>query len=262
MARLSAPQFVPLSGLFAALIFLIAAQWWLWRTFRRRLNKGFLVATASMLVAVLWVSVSNLQLWQSGFVGFTRAAEPWEQLTAARIDAQEARTDETFALLRRQSVAQSSRSFDATHEKIVDALQATNVVLAQHSGRNSSEATRETERLITSAHVALAKWQDNHTALLSAIDNGQYQEAVVLLTGQEPGDEGDETRAGEVGATAYRQLDADLQELIAISRVSTREYITASLDATRLVSGAVALLSLLAVLCIWIGIRHRIAEYL
>ena len=262
MARLSAPQFVPLSGLFAALIFLIAAQWWLWRTFRRRLNKGFLVATASMLVAVLWVSVSNLQLWQSGFVGFTRAAEPWEQLTAARIDAQEARTDETFALLRRQSVAQSSRSFDSTHEKIVDALQATNVVLAQHSERNSSEATRETERLITSAHVALAKWQDNHTALLSAIDNGQYQEAVVLLTGQEPGDEGDETRAGEVGATAYRQLDADLQELIAISRVSTREYITASLDATRLVSGAVALLSLLAVLCIWIGIRHRIAEYL
>ena len=265
MARLSAPQFIPLSGLFAALIFLVAAQWWLWRTFRRRLNKGFLVATASMLVAVLWVSVSNLQLWQSGFVGFARAAEPWEQLTAARIDAQEARTDETFALLRRQSVAQSSRSFDATHEKIVDALRATNVVLAEYSERHGSAASAETEHLITSAHVSLAEWQDNHAALLQAIDNGQYQEAVVLLTGQEPGDEGEPggaARAGEVGATAYRQLDSDLQDLIAISRGSTREYITASLDATRLVSGAVALLSLLAVLCIWIGIRHRIAEYM
>lgn len=293
MARLSAPQFVPLSGLLAALFFLLVAQWWLWRTFRRRLNRGFLVATASMLVAVLWVSVSNLQLWQSGFVGFARAAEPWEQLTSARIDAQEARTDETFALLRRQSVAQSSRSFDTTHQKIEDALDAAAVALADRTARGVAtglEGTAggaggagaagagagpvDTETLITSARVSLDEWSENHAALLAAIDNGQYQEAVVLLTGQDPGEGGadaegadahavdDNSLAGRVGATAYRKLDADLQQLIAISRGSTREYITASLDATRLVSGAVALLSLLAVLCIWIGIRHRIGEYM
>ena len=102
------------------------------------------------------------------------------------------------------------------------------------------------------------EWSSNHDALLAAIDAGQYQEAVVLLTGKQPGTE----EAGDVGASAYRELDADLQDLITLSRVSTREYITASLDATRLVSGAVALLSLLAVVCIWIGIRRRIGEFL
>lgn len=251
MARLSAPQLVPLSGLFAALFFLLLAQWWLWRTFRRRLNRGFLVATASMVVAILWVVVSNLQLWQAGVVGFARAAEPWEQLTAARIDAQEARTDETFALLRRQSVAQSSRSFDSTHQRVEDALRNARGVEAQ-DGQVAAEET------IASAHESLNEWSSNHDALLAAIDAGQYQEAVVLLTGKQPGTE----EAGDVGASAYRDLDADLQDLITLSRVSTREYITASLDATRLVSGAVALLSLLAVICIWIGIRRRIGEFL
>ena len=266
MARLSAPQLVPLSGLFAALFFLLLAQWWLWRTFRRRLNRGFLVATASMVVAILWVVVSNLQLWQAGVVGFARAAEPWEQLTAARIDAQEARTDETFALLRRQSVAQSSRSFDSTHQRVKDALGAAENALDARDTpalRNARDVEAQdgpvaAEETIASAHESLNEWSSNHDALLAAIDAGQYQEAVVLLTGKQPGTE----EAGDVGASAYRELDADLQDLITLSRVSTREYITASLDATRLVSGAVALLSLLAVICIWIGIRRRIGEFL
>lgn len=54
MERLSRPQWVPLSGLVAALIFLALAQLWLWRVFRRRLNKGFLAATVMMVAAIGW----------------------------------------------------------------------------------------------------------------------------------------------------------------------------------------------------------------
>ena len=52
MVRLNAPQWVPLSGLVAALLLLAGAQWWLWRTFRRRWNKGFVAATAAMVMTM------------------------------------------------------------------------------------------------------------------------------------------------------------------------------------------------------------------
>ncbi|MBX4355290.1 hypothetical protein K4G97_24185, partial [Mycobacterium tuberculosis] len=60
--------------------------------------------------------------WRNGSVGYERAAQPWEELTAARIDALETRTDETFALLRRQSVVHSSRAFDGTYASVSGAL--------------------------------------------------------------------------------------------------------------------------------------------
>ena len=63
------------------------------------------------------------------------------------------------------------------------------------------------------------------------------------------------------GSTAYADLDAQLQKLIDFSRENTREFINASLDATRLVSTAVAGLTLFAVACIWAGIRPRLGEY-
>ena len=44
--------------------------------------------------------------------------------------------------------------------------------------------------------------------------------------------------------------------------IRDRAYIDASLDATRQVSAVVALLSMLAVVCTWLGIRRRLGEYL
>ena len=114
--RLSSPQWVPISGLIAALVLLAAAQWWLWRVFRRRLNRGFVAATLCIVVAIVWAGVSNFQSWQSGVVGFNQAARPWEQLTDARIQAQESRTDETLALLSRRSLTRSAQSFDLTYK--------------------------------------------------------------------------------------------------------------------------------------------------
>ena len=52
---LTRPQWVPLSGFVAAVFFLLAAQWWLWRLTRRRFNRGFLAATVLLSVALAWV---------------------------------------------------------------------------------------------------------------------------------------------------------------------------------------------------------------
>lgn len=240
MRRLSQPQWVPLSGLLAALVLLLAAQWWLWRIFRRRLNRGFLAATLAVVVAIAWVGVSNYQSWRSGSVEYASAAQPWEELTAARIDALETRTDETFALLRRQSVAQSAQGFDDMYGGVRAALQT-----AESYGGADEEVARAREHL--------DGWAAEHRELTTALNSGSYDQAARLL---------DTRDAGPQDASPYRQLDEDLSELITASREATRAYIDDSLDATRAVSAAVALLSVVAVACIWVGIRRRLGEYL
>lgn len=238
MRRLSQPQWVPLSGLLAALGFLVLAQWWLWRVFRRRFNRGFLAGTLAVVVALTWAGVSNYQSWRNGSVGYEQAAQPWEELTAARIDALETRTDETFALLRRQSVVHSSRAFDGTYASVSEALA-------------TAEAYGGEQQLIDDARDALRTWAFDHNELVGALNSGSYDQAAALLAS--------DRAAGEA---PFRQLDAALSELIASSRQDTQTYIDASLDATRRVSAVVALLSVLAVMCTWLGIRRRLGEYL
>ncbi|MEX3504629.1 hypothetical protein [Corynebacterium sp. LK2510] len=240
MARLASPQWFPLSGLVAALGFLLLAQWALWRMFRRRLNKGFLAATVMMILAIGWVGVSNIVAFQSGAVGFERASNPWEELTTARISAQETRTDEIFALLRRQSVDESATSFTGTYGVVQQAFDA-------------AEPTAD-PALVASGRAALEQWARTHGALITTLNEGRFDNAIDLVTVTENG--------SSSSAQAYQRLDAALEELISQSRADMRDYISASLDATRAVSGAVLVLTVLSILSIWVGIRRRLGEYL
>ncbi|AWB84699.1 hypothetical protein [Corynebacterium liangguodongii] len=242
MERLSRPQWVPLSGLVAALVFLVAAQYGLWRVYRRRLNKGFAMATAMMVVAIAWTSAANYTMWESGQRDFERAAMPWEELTDARIDAQETRTNEIFALLRRQSATETNASFAPTHESVTRALEAA-------SGSTDEE-------VVASARDALAQWRRAHAELVRTLGDGQFTHAVDVLTSTDP----DESVPSS--ARAYSQLDNALDNLINQSREDMRAFIEASLDATTAVAGAVLVLTALSVLAIWLGIRQRLGEYL
>ena len=250
--QLTRPQWIPLSGLLAAVLFLVAAQWLLWRMTRRRLNRGFLVATALMLVAVVWVSVSNFGTWQAGTRGFEEASMPWDSLTASRIQAQQARTSETLALVRRQSVEDSNVSFEATTEAVTVALDDF------EQAQSHNPAVPATNRMqITEARTALADWEAAHDRFTGAMNNGDYSEAVRLATTTTlvPG-------TPATSAAAYDRLDGALSRLIADARSSMRAFINDGLAATQLVSTAVLLLSVLSILAVWIGIRPRLQEYL
>ena len=108
--QLTSPQWVPLSGLIAAVIFLILAQWWLWRLTRRRFNRGFLTATGLITLAIVWVVFSNLATWSAGSQGFAEASRPWDMLTSSRIEAQRAYSAETLSLVQRYSLEDLSDS--------------------------------------------------------------------------------------------------------------------------------------------------------
>ena len=81
---------------------------------------------------------------------------PWEELTAARIDALETRTDETFALLRRQSVVHSSRAFDGTYASVSGAL-------------GTVESYGGSQQPIDDARAALNTWAYEHNELVAAL---------------------------------------------------------------------------------------------
>ena len=279
--QLTRPQWVPLSGLVAALMFLGLAQYWLWRISRRRLNRGFAAATVMMVVALLWVSGTNVYTWHLGSRGFTEASTPWDSLTQARIDAQRTRTEEILALVQRRTNYNPSLEFSSTNKHISaalddysnsSALRTAAETSADEGSADKASADATDLSTIDEARTALQEWDEAKAHLLRALDSGNYEQALALATDSTMGAQGsgaDSTGTAGSGtnqtmssAAAFDKLDAALATLIANARDSMRSYLSESLAALNLVAAAVSLLSLLSVLAIWLGIRPRMVEYL
>lgn len=290
--QLTRPQWVPLSGLVAALMFLGLAQYWLWRISRRRFNRGFAAATVMMVVALLWVSGTNVYTWHLGSRGFTEASTPWDSLTQARIDAQRTRTEEILALVQRRTNYNPSLEFSSTNKHISAALDdysnssALRTAAEASADETSVDKASIDETSIDEARTALQEWDEAKAHLLRALDSGNYEQALALATDSTMGvqgsgaagsgaDSADASAAGSgsdtagsgtnqimSSATAFEKVDAALATLIANARDSMRSYLSESLAALNLVASAVSLLSLLSVLAIWLGIRPRMVEYL
>ncbi|ALC06823.1 hypothetical protein CDES_12375 [Corynebacterium deserti GIMN1.010] len=237
------PQWIPLSGLVAALGMLIIGQWWLMRVTRRRINKGFALATILMLTATMWVSAANWATWQAGTRGFEEASGPLNSMTTARIYAQQTRTTETLSLVRRQSIQGSGTGFAATINQIKRALD-------EYETTTNSQSP-EHQAIITDIRNAMANWTAEHEQFTVLLERGDYNGAVNAVLSSDDNDQ-----------TSFDVLDTALAELIADSRSSMRSYIQSGLQATSLVSVTVMILSLAAVLAVWIGIRPRLQEYL
>lgn len=280
--RLTRPQWVPLSGLVAALLFLALAQYWLWRISQRRFNRGFVTATLMMAFALLWVSGTNVYTWHLGSRGFAEASTPWDSLTQARIDAQRTRTEEILALVQRRTNYNPSLEFSSTNSRISAALDdfeqstALNTATGESAPNYESEAAEASS--IEQARDALQEWDEAKAHLLRALDSGNYEKALALATdasvgtgaegleqsAQRPADETATSGTNQTlsSAAAFEKLDTALANLIATARDSMRSYLSESLAALNLVAAAVSLLSVLSVLSIWLGIRPRMVEYL
>ncbi|AWB82678.1 hypothetical protein C3B44_10315 [Corynebacterium yudongzhengii] len=262
--ELTTPQWIPLSGLVAAIMFLVLAQWWLWRTTGRRLNRGFLFATVCIVVATLWVSTSNFMTWQAGFRGFQEASQPWDSLTNSRILAQQAQTRETLTLLRRESSTEARESLDAMSAGVTEALDDMERVIdsAEASrfdwiGTPSMRTPAASAGNVEAARQALDDWDSAHARFEVAIDNGDYDEAAHLATTLEVSEDGEPT-----SAAAAARLDRSLSKLIDDARLAMRTFIADGLNATTAVATVVLVLAFAAVLSVWLGIRARLQEYL
>ena len=233
----SRPLLIPLAGLGITLLGLVLAQLWLARTTRRRLNAGFLAATILLGVVTAWSAAASIVTWQAGVRGHEQAIAPMEALTDARITAQQALSSETLALVRRQSLQNSEQSFDAALKHVDSALE----------DFSHSPLAKDNEGLIDTAHDAAEQWSRVHTRIAEAISTGDFDSAWSATTDRDQ---------------SFEQLDQALASIISDTRSATRSFIERGIVASSLLSLGVLIMTGLAIIAVWVGIRPRLQEYL
>lgn len=239
-SQLMTPLWFPLSGLIAAVIILIIVQIWLAAETHRRINMGFVIATALMIVALLWASGSSAVTWATGWQKVDSTVRPLQELTQARITAQQARTDEALGLVQRDYDQRRQNTFTQRIGQIGSVLE------------NSREDVDNPTR-IDNAREALRLWDSSHASMLYQMNSGNYNEALQISLG-EKGD----AKSSEAN---FVILDDDLQSLITEQRQDLRELLNDVRNSANRVTNFVTFLTIIAAICVIAGTRPRLQEY-
>ncbi|WP_186817528.1 hypothetical protein, partial [Nocardia neocaledoniensis] len=129
------------------------------RRTNRLVNAGVAAAAAAALLAIVWAAGATLTAAQLLDTGDTGAGARVENLAGARILAQQARTDETLALITRGDITAPEASFQTHTVDLEKRLAA--------AGAADSEAAR-----------ALTNWTAGHNAQRTAYEKADYAGAV------------------------------------------------------------------------------------
>lgn len=225
----------------ATLLFGAFANRWLARRTRRRVNIGFVAGGMAVLVMLIWVSTALVISTSDSRSAKETAAESLKTITTLAITAQQARADETLALIRRgdENVRKQSyyQRIDVMQEQLSDYLARDDI------GVDKSD--------LAGAEQLLTRWRAADDRINAYIAVGNYQAATQVALG-----------TGEDDSTpAFDKLDQALSKGIEHSRNQLRTDIA---NARRVLSGATvgaALLSVAAALAVALGIWPRLSEY-
>jgi hypothetical protein len=242
-AQTTASTDIPTLGILvvtATLLFGAYANRWLARKTQRRLNFGFVAGGAAALIMVIWVgTVLTISTTDSRSAKST-AAESLKTVTNLAITAQQARADETLALIRRgdEDLRQQSyyQRIDAMHQQLKEYLGRRDAI--------DNAGLRNADQL-------LWRWQRADERINSYIAVGNYQAATQVALG-----------TGEQDSTpAFDALEQALNKAIDESRRQLRSDI---LSARAVLSGATVgavMLSMVSALAVTVGLWPRISEY-
>ena len=235
--RIPAPVIVTVG---AALLFGALANRWLARRTQRRLNIGFVAGGLAALIMVVWVGTVLAISTTDSRSAKNTAAESLRTITNLAIMAQQARADETLALIRRGDENLRKQSY---YQRI-DAMK---VALNDYLERD--DAIDKTQ--LENAGVLLDRWREADERINSYIAVGNYQAATQVALG-----------TGEEDSTpAFDRLEEALSNAIQESRRQLRSDI---FTARSVLSGATAgtvVLSIVAAVAIGAGLWPRMSEY-
>ena len=224
----------------ATLLFGAFANRWLARRTRRRVNIGFVAGGLAVLIMVIWVGTALTISTADSRSAKGTAAESLKTVTKLAISAQQARADETLALIRRGDEDVRKQSY---YQRIDMMQQQLSDYLARDDAIDKSDL-QEAEQYLT-------RWRQADDRINSYIAVGNYQAATQVALG-----------TGEDDSTpAFDKLDAALSKGIEESRSQLRNDI---LNARRVLSGATvgaAVLSVGAALAVALGLWPRLSEY-
>lgn len=238
--RFTDPPWVVYASLAAVLLALVGTHRYLSRRTRRRFNLGLLAAILVTVIAVLWVLVGSLLSVSSVDTAERQGAQPLQELTSARILAQQARSLETLALARRGDQ-------QALQRQVGDAFTRMEASLDDYRARVGDSDGSVVDR----AHSALAAWRDAHRAAIDMSASGDVAGATSMAVGSAPNG----------AAAAYTALDEALVDGIGTARTAFRDDInTARVVIGFAGTGALVLAAIAAVMTV-LGMTPRIREY-
>lgn len=241
------PLWFPLSGLIAAVAFLLLAQLWLAALTNRRLNLGYLVATVLMVFATLWASASAAMTWVGTDDASNNSASSLSKLTQARIAVQQARTNEALGLVQRDYS-------NDRHQQFVNSVKQIDSNLLDLRGEVANT------RRVDNARESLRGWDNAHAIMVADLRNGDYSQAIQTALGdyrQIPG-----AKSSDYSTVNFKILDEQLQALISDNRTRLQNsLIDGSVVAGR-ITNLVLSLTVLAAVCCFLGTRPRLQEFL
>jgi len=208
----------------------VAGQVWLARRFKRRINMGMLTASIALLAALVGGTIGLQQVTaavgsiQSGSFAAVNAAAD------ARIDASNAKSNESLTLIARGSGASFEAAWKASADSVVSNL-----------GRLGPTAPTDEWTRYMAVHNQIRKLDDG----------GQWEAAVALATGSGP----------ESANTAFNAFDVRLADTL--NQVSEEASAGLAGPQTALVIAAILtlLLGLAAALLGRRGVAARLQEY-
>jgi hypothetical protein len=235
--RIPAPVIIVVTS---TILFGAFAHRWLARRTRRKVNLGLIAAGLAVLIIVVWVGTA-LVISTSGSRSAKReAAESLKTVTSLAITAQQARADETLALIRRGDEDVRKESYyhrvDTMQHQLSDYL----------AGQDSIA-----QGILHDAAQDLGRWRQADDRINSYIAVGNYQAATQVALGTGADD----------STPAFDKLDTALGKAIEQSRTQLRGDV---INARRVLSGATvggASLSVIAALSVALGLWPRLSEY-
>lgn len=216
------------------------AHQWLARLTRRLINPGMLAGGLALALMVLWVGVALAISASLGAGALGGGARSLRTVTQLVIAAQQARADETLALIRRGDENIRQRSYydrlDEMDSKIADYLEDPNAI-----ARPDLEKSQQ----------LLAKWREADDRINAYIAVGNYQAATKVALGR---DEADST-------PAFDGLDAALRNAMKESRIQLRASVLNAERALTFSDTGALILSVGAAVGVGVGLWPRLSEY-
>ncbi len=224
----------------ATILFGLFANRWLSKRTRRRINMGFVAGGLAVLIMVVWVGTALVISTADSRSAKNTAAQSLKTVTTMAITAQQARADETLALVRRGDEDVRKQSYYQRIETIQEQLKA---YLAADNDIDKGD--------LADADDLLRKWRASNDRINAYISVGNYQAAtqVALGTGEDD------------SSPAFSTLDEALSRSIEQSRSQLRTDIV---NARRVLSGTTvgaAALSIIAAFAVTLGLWPRLSEY-
>ncbi|MEC3975451.1 hypothetical protein [Amycolatopsis sp. H20-H5] len=232
----------------ALLAALIVTQVYLTRRTNRLLNVGLVVASVSVVVALLWGTVALVVQGSLVASGQDNGTHQVDVLVRARIAALQARADETLTLVARGDGA----PYEADFKQLAGQLggpDGKGGLLSEAQGLADGQGPAGQ---IDAAIQDASAWFKAHTLVRVNDDRGDYQDAVDLAI--------KENDKGTAAAT-FLSLDRNLLAAINIGRQQFLDDTHDANGALTLLAPGLAVLSVIALAGATMGIRERLREY-